>query len=462
MVNIKVAKGLDIPIKGKPEGHVSSVIPAGESSPHTPAQLALDLTPFQDVKFRLLVKVGDVVKVGQPLAEDKTSPGRVWVSPGAGVVKDIRRGLKRALRDIIIDVAKQEEFFQHPTVNPDTATREELIEALKGGGLFTNIRSRPFGRLADPGKAPRSIFVKALESAPFAPPAELQVVGYEKEFQTGLNALKKLTDGPVHLVHRKGSTSKAFTGAQRVEVHTAEGPHPVANASLHIQQIDPIHSSDAIVWTINALDVVSIGYFLSTGRAFTNRIISIAGPGVIPEKTGYFKVRNGYPIAPLISGRIIKGWMRLISGDPLMGHKVEAQDFLGYNDIVFCVVPENSHREFLHFFRLGTDKYSFSGAYVTGHLNNSDRSYDFTTNQHGEHRAFIDSSLYDKVQPLHIPTMLLVKAVMAEDYDLAEQLGLLEVDAEDFALPTFVCPSKMEMTDIIKSGLKAYAKEVSQ
>lgn len=462
MVHIKVTKGLDIPIKGKPEGSVRALVPAGGASSAPPALLALDLTPFSEIKFRLLVKVDDVVKIGQPLVEDKAVPGRVWVSPGAGVIKDIHRGLKRVLLTIVIEVAQQEDFYPHPAINVDTTSREELIEALKGGGLFANIRSRPFDLLADPTKMPRSIFVKATESAPFAPPADLQVVGHEKEFQVGLNALKKLTDGHVHLVYHKDSTCTAFLDAKNVQKHTVEGPHPSANPSLHIQHIDPIHSSDVTVWTLNARDVVSIGYFLSTGRPFTNRIISIAGPGIIPDRMGFFKIRNGYPIAPLISGRLQKGWMRLISGDPLMGHAVDAQAFLGYDDNVFCVIPENTHREFLHFFRLGTDKYSFSGAYLTGHLDNSERTYDFTTNQHGEHRAFIDSSLYNKVQPLHIPTMLLVKAVMAEDFDLAEQLGLLEVASEDFALPTFVCPSKMEMTDIIKRGLKAYAKEVLQ
>lgn len=460
-MHIKITKGLDIPVKGKPEGSIHPLVLGGEASDlSTPPLLALDLTPFPEVKFRLFVKVGDVVKTGEPLVEDKAVPGRVWVSPGAGTIKEIRRGPKRILLDIVIEVSSQEEPYQHATLNLEQATREELIDALKGGGHFANIRSRPFGFLADPRVKPRSIFVKALESAPFAPPAELQVIGYEKEFQTGLNALRKLTDGDVHLIYKKDTTCKAFLNAQHVQKHSAEGPHPVSNPSVHIQLIDPISSTDAAVWTINALDVVSMGYFLSTGRIFTSRVISIAGQGILPDRIGFFKVRNGSPIASLISGRLQKGWMRLISGDPLTGHQVNAEDFLGYYANVFCVIPENTHREFLHFFRLGTDKYSFSRAYVSGHLDNDDRSYDFTTSLHGEHRAFIDSSLYDKVQPLKIPTMPLVKAIMAEDYDLAEQLGLLEVASEDFALPTFVCPSKMEMTEIVKSGLRAYAKDL--
>lgn len=294
------------------------------------------------------------------------------------------------------------------------------------------------------------------------PPAELQVVGHEQEFQAGLTALSKLTDGKVHLVYRNGTTSKAFTDAKDVEKHTAEGPHPIANHSLHIQKIDRIKAPDQWIWTLNAHDVVAIGHLLTKGRCYIEKVISVAGPGILHDRVGYFRTRNGCPIADLIAGRIQKGPLRFISGDPLTGHKVAAEDFLGYYDYVFCVIPENTKREFLHFFGLGLNKYTFSGAYLSGHFDNENRAYDFTTNQHGERRAFIDSTLYDKVMPLEVPTMLLVKSVLAEDYELADLYGLLEVDSEDFALPTFVCPSKMEMTQIIKKGLKQYAKEILQ
>lgn len=460
MVHIKISKGLDIPINGKPAGDVKALIPSGHATQTPPTQVALDLKTFEDVKFRLLVKVGDTVKVGQPLAEDKGCPGRMFVSPAGGVVKDIRRGLKRSLQDIVIEVAPKEEFQEFAPLDPASASREELIQRLLEGGAFATIRSRPFNLLADPSKPPRSLFIKAVESAPLVPPAELQVAGYEKEFAAGLKALTKLTDGPVHLVYRHDTTAKAFKEATGVQKHTVEGPHPVGNPSLHIQHIDPIRSSDDVVWTLSAYDVVAIGFLLTRGRCLVERVISIAGPGVLSDRIGYFKVRSGIPVQQLTAGRIQKGSLRLISGDPLMGKKVSIEDFLGFYDTAFTVVPENVEREFLHFMGLGVDKYSFSRAYLSGHLDNKKREYAFTTNQHGEHRPFIDSSLYDQVMPLEVPTMLLVKAVMAEDFELAETLGLLEVDSEDFALPTFVCPSKMEMTDIIKIGLKQYAKEM--
>lgn len=462
MVHIKIKKGLDIPIKGKPKGDVRPNRPSGQSSSvEKPNLISLNLMPYEEVKFKLHAKVGDTVTLGQPIAEDKDSPGRMFVAPAAGTIKEVVRGYKRRILDIVIEVASTEELFDHGSIDVNSASREAIIEKLKAGGIFSHIYQRPFHLLADPTKEPRSIFVKALESAPFVPPSEMQVAGFEKEFQLGLDALTKLTKGKVHLVHRHGTDFRPFTNAENVEVHTAEGPHPVSNASVHIEKIDPIRSIDCVVWTLNAHDVVSIGYLLSTGKLHKERVISIAGPGILENQIGYYKARTGYPVSQLITGRVEKHQTpRFISGDPLTGHKVEADGFLCPNAFSFVAIPESQAREMLHFFRLGTDKYSFSRAYLSGHLNPKKHQWDFTTSQHGEHRAFIDPTLYDEVQPLNVPTMQLVKAVMAEDFDLAEELGLLEVSSEDFALPTFVCPSKMEMSDIIKTGLRRHAADV--
>lgn len=459
MVHIKVTKGLNIPIKGKPEGQLQTIVDSG----HVMASrlIGLDLTPFEDLKFKLLVKVGDVVKIGQPLLEDRSVSGLMFASPAGGVIKEIRRGLKRVLKDIIIELRHSEEQQDIGPLDVNSATRFQLIEKLKAGGLFPHIRKRPFNQMANPNHIPRAIFVKALESAPFVPCAKMQIQGYEKEFQIGLDALAKLTDGSVHLVYRKGSTCQAFTEAKGVQKHTAEGPHPVSNYSVHIHYISQIVSAEEVVWTLTAYDVACIGYLLSTGRYLIDKVISIGGPAVLPGKRGFFKGRAGYLIEDLIAGRIEHGVLRLISGDVLMGKKAEISDFLGFYHNTFSVIPENTDREFLHFLRLGSDKYTASGAYLSGHLNNENRKYDFTTSLHGERRAFVTSAPYEKVMPLRIPTMELVKSVMAEDYDLAEALGLLEVDAEDFALPTFVDPSKIEMVEIIDQGLKQHAKEVA-
>lgn len=462
MAHIEISRGLDIPIKGKPTGNVQSKL-GSEASPHiSHTFIALNLGFFEDVRFKLLTKIGDFVKIGEPLVEDKAISGRMWVSPASGVVAEVRRGLKRRLLNIVIKVSDNEDFLDHAPIDPASASREKIIGKLKIGGGFSRIRKRPFNTLADPHSIPRSIFVKALESAPFIPPAEMQVEGKEPEFQLGLDALAKLTDGRVHLVYHHKSACRSFTEAKNVERHTAQGPHPIGTHSVHIQHLDPITSPDDVIWTLNVHDVIAIGHLLKTGNCYINRVISIAGPGFIEGRTGYFKVREGIPLSNLLTNRLKKGFIRLISGDPMTGSKAEQDDFLGFHHFAFSAIPESTDREFLHFFRLGVNKYSFSKAYLSGHLNNEDNEYDFTTSLHGEPRAFIDPTLYDKVNPLAVSTMHLVKAVMAEDFDLAEELGLLEVDSEDFALPTFVCPSKMEMSEIIRQGIKKYSQEFSE
>lgn len=458
MVHIKIKKGLDIPIIGSPQDHSEAIVADGHLI--APQTVALNLNSFEEIRFRLLVKQGDVVKLGQPLVEDKASEGRYLVAPGAGIVKEIRRGAKRVLLDIVIELAQNEEIIKHPTLDPRSATREQLIAALKSGGLFAHIRKRPFNTLANPEQTPRCIFVKAIESAPFSVPAELQVQGYEQAFQAGLTALSRLTDGPVHLVYRQNTSSRAFYDAQDVVKHTAEGPHPIGSHSVHIHFIAPVQQVNDVIWTLNVKDVIGIGVLLTQGTYYTDRVVAIGGPGVVNGHTGFYRARAGFPISGLIAGRLQPGLQRLISGDVLTGRKVDTIDYLGFEDEAFCIIPENTAREFLHFFRLGIDKYTASKTYLSGHLSHSDREYFFNTSQHGEQRPFVIGSPYENVMPLPIPTIELVKAVQSENYDLASELGLLEVIPEDFALPVFVDPCKIDMMGIIQQGQKVYARDM--
>ncbi|NGX61773.1 MAG: Na(+)-translocating NADH-quinone reductase subunit A [Chlamydiae bacterium] len=449
-MRIRVKRGLDVPIRGKPERELEQL--------PTPKKIALNLDPFDDTRFRVLVKAGERVQIGQPLVESKAVSGQMFVSPAGGVVKEIRRGLKRRLLDLVIERDETEESLK--LTPPSSGNLEELLAFLLQGGAFPYIRMRPFHLVADPKHLPRDIFVSAVESLPFAPSAERQVEGHEEIFQTGLETLAKLTDGKVHLVYREGSTSKAFTEAREVEKHTISGPHPVGTTSLHIQKVAPIRSPEDFVWTLSSIGVLTLGKLMREGTYFTDRVLSLAGEGIIAERRGYLHGRAGMPVESLIANRITNEPLRLISGDPLVGVKVEARDFLGFYDTCFCAIPENTKRQLFHFLRLGLNKYSATKAYATGHAKPPKGGYSFSTNQHGEERAFIDGAIYEKVMPLHIPTMQLVKAILSEDFEHAEELGLLEVAPEDFALPTFICPSKIEMIDIVKKGLHLYSKEM--
>ncbi|SCA62961.1 Na(+)-translocating NADH-quinone reductase subunit A [Chlamydiales bacterium SCGC AG-110-P3] len=455
MAHIKVNAGLDVPIEGSPsEG-------GGEDLEKlaSPREVSLNLHPFEWVKFKLLVKAGDKVKLGQPLVYDKMHEKRKFVSPAGGVVKEVRRGLKRRLLDIVIEVDEKGGATEHNVMDASKASRQEIIDRLLEGGGFAHIRHRPFNLLANYEQTPRSIFVKAIESAPFAPTAELQVSGHEAEFQAGLTALSRLTEGDVHLVHHVDSNCDAFTKASDVQIHTVEGPHPAGNLSVHISNIDPINQVDDVIWTVDVVDAITIGSLLLRGVYYTDRVLAIGGSGITESKRAFVRGRMGHPIGALIAGRNDKGLLRMISGDVLMGQKVEVDDFIHFNHTVFSVIPESIERELLHFFRLGVNKYTHSRTYLSGLLKPGSRSYRFTTSLHGEHRGMVDGAVYQEVMPLQIPVLALVRAVQGRDWELADSLGLLEVDGEDFALPTFVCPSKTEMVDIIKGALHHQAAE---
>jgi len=455
MVAIRIKKGLDVPIEGEPTGDVEPIMINGQMV--RPKKVALDLSCFGEVRFKLLVKPGDVVKLGQPLVFDKKLEERVFVSPGCGIVTEVKRGLKRRLLSIEIELNDNEERVTFDALSP-TGSREQLIKRLLEGGVFPHIRQRPFDLLADSKATPRAIFVKVVESAPFTVSPEMQVVGWEKEFEAGLQALGQLTEGKVHLVHKEGCTYEPFVNASGVEVHSISGPHPSGNVSVHIHHIDPVKKLNDTVWTVDVIGVIAIGYLLLKGSYFTDRVIAVGGSGVVEGRQKFLKGRAGMPVTTLIDGRVPKGEVRFISGDPLMGHQVESDEGIGFYHTTLSVIPKRQGQEFMHFLGIGMDKFTASGTYLSGHLKG--RLYPFDTNQHGERRAFVIGAPYDKVMPMRLNTMQLVKSVMAQDFDLAEILGLLEVAPEDFALPTFVCPCKIEMVDIIKDGIRGYVQEV--
>jgi Na+-transporting NADH:ubiquinone oxidoreductase subunit A len=204
--------------------------------------------------------------------------------------------------------------------------------------------------------------------------------------------------------------------------------------------------------------VIAVGHLLLRGRVFIDRVISVAGAGIVEGRTGYFKGREGFPVTALINGRLPKGEVRFISGDPLMGSQVESTGFIGYQQTALSVIPKRQGQAFAPFLLPGFSRYTASRTYLSSLFRN--RKYPFDTNNHGEHRFFVIGAPYDKVMPMRINTRQLVKSVMAEDFDLAEVLGLLEVAPEDFALPTFVDPCKNEMVQIVREKLAVYAQEV--
>jgi len=442
-MQIKIKKGLNVPIEGKPETFKGEITSAGLT--------ALDIQSLPLQRLKPLKKEGESVLKGEPLLEDKDVLGRVCISPTSGKVKEIKRGLKRSITTVVIE-KESEEHYQYESF--DISSKEKILTFLNSTGLLMGIQMRPFGLIARADTPPKKIFVRAIESYPFAVPCSLQVEGYEKAFQQGLSLLSELVDGNIHLVMDENEEATAFTGAIDVNKHTFSGPHPSGLSSVHIHHIDPIVSVDDIAWTLGVVEVLAIGHLLEEKIHYLKRVCSIGG-SVNPEKIGYYKVDAGISIKELLNEEIDQN-TRLISGNPLFGHPVSIDDYLGFFDTTLSVLRHEEKRKFLHFLRFFRKEYTATRAYAS-FLSNK-RPVSFTDKKHGELRAFINSEMYDKVMPMNIPTVLLIKSLIAEDYETAVKLGLLEVVPEDFALASFVCPSKIEMVSIVEQKLDQFYK----
>jgi Na+-transporting NADH:ubiquinone oxidoreductase subunit A len=320
------------------------------------------------------------------------------------------------------------------------------------------VRERPFHRIADGARAPKSIFVNAMNTAPFRPDAHVVVEGKGEAFQAGLNALTRLTDGPVHLCvdAKKKCRSDAITQAANVSLAFFAGPHPSGNTSTHIHALDPILPGD-LVWTLRASDVLLIGEFLTSGRFPATRTVMLAGDGVKEEFRGYATLPAGAPLSVLFDGVLAEGEQRIIRGDTLCGEKADLAGSLRFADQGFVVLPEDRERHFLGWYAPTTEQFSdhkvVPSAWLKGKL------FQFGTNRRGSLRAMVLTGIYDKYVPLDIWVDALSRACLAQDTAEAISLGILESVPEDFALCTFACPSKTDFGQIVGETLALIEQE---
>jgi len=455
MANFTISKGLDIKLAGSPEALITQ---AAEAS-----QVAVYPTEYVGVKPRLKVKEGDSVKRGSPLIFDKKNPSFQVCSPAGGKVLKIEFGKRRLLERIIVEVSKQEEVESFPKYSADQLLgldREKLLTHLQQTGLLALIIARPFSRMANASVKPKSIFVNAINKAPFQPDVNFVILGQENAFQAGLNALARLTDGRVHLcLDGNRENVPALKDAKNVEIHSFAGPHPAGNSSVHIHHIDAISPGD-IVWTVKAQDVILIGQLLVNGEYPAGRVVTLGGPAVKNGAARHYRTRLGAPLSTILSDKLENTEVRIIGGDIFAGTAASADSYLRFYDRGFTVLVEDRERHFLGWLAPGHNRLSTSRTFISTWLGwNKTKTWALGTNQRGEHRPMVLTGLYDKYLPMNIMADYLVRAVLARDADEAIALGLLETDPEDFALCAFVCPSKMDLCSIIRKGLDQVEKE---
>lgn len=443
-----IKKGLDINLLGEAEKTVVDL------NNHL---FAVKPTDFNDCFPKLLVQEGDEVKAGSSLFMDKYRSEILFSSPVSGKVKEIKRGAKRKILEVIVESDGKNESVDFGASDITKIGRDEIIEKLLKSGTWPVIRQRPYSVIANPKDEPKSIFVPAFESGPLAPDYDLLLHGHGEEFQAGLDVLKKLTSGKVYLnVHAKKTFSKVFLNAKNVEINSFQGPHPVGNVSVHINRLDPINKGD-IVWYVNPQDILIIGRLFTTGKYDTTKMVALTGSEV--KRPKYYKIQKGASIADMVADNTTDVEIRYISGNVLTGTAIEKDGFAGYYDNQITLIPEGNFSEFLGWISPGFGKFSFSKTFPT--FLSPNKKYRLNTNMHGGKRAYVLTSIYEKVFPFDIFPILLIKAILVEDIDSMENLGIYEIDDEDFALCEVVDVSKTDIQQIVRNGLDLIRKEMS-
>ncbi len=443
---IKIKKGLDINLKGK----ANEVMLSGGNS----ETYAIVPDSFNGITPKVIAKVGDKVKAGSVLMIDKNHPEIKFVSPVSGEVIAVNRGEKRKVLNIVVKPETQIEYEDFGKKNVTSLNGDQVKEALLNAGMWPYIKQRPYDRVANPQDTPRDIFVSAFYSAPLAPNFDFVVKGQEADFQTGLDALAKLTSGKVYVGVKNGSSIKP----KGVEVVEFEGPHPAGNVGVQINHIKPINKGE-IVWVVNPADVIIIGRLFNKGVTDFTRLVAITGSQ--SSERGYIKSMVGATIASLVKGKMIPGSNRIISGNVLTGTKVTENDYLYAYDNQITIIPEgDDEHELLGWAMPRFNQFSNSHTYFSWLLGKS-KEYVMDARIKGGKRAMILSNEYDQVFPMDIMPEYLLKAIIAFDIDKMENLGIYEVAPEDFALCEFVDTSKIEIQKIVRDGLNLLYKEMN-
>ena len=444
-----IKKGLDLPITGEPE----QVIEDGNKVSSV-AILGMD---YVGMKPTMLVGVGDEVKLGQILFTDKKNPGVVFTSPGAGVVKAINRGAKRVLQSVVVELkgAAQLTFEKYKEAELNDLTAKQVKENLLASGLWTTLRTRPYGKIPAVDSKPRSIFVTAIDTSPLAANPVIIIKERSDDFVHGLKVIAKLTEGNTYFC--KATGADIAIGNAKVSVAEFSGPHPAGLPGTHIHLIDPV-SIDKFVWHLDYQAVIAIGALFTTGKIKVERVVSLAGPTV--TKPRLIRTRVGANTDDLVAGQLADVENRVISGSVLYGHLAsDWAAFLGCYNTQISVLQEGRARELFGWIVPGKDKYSALNVYTSSVDRKLNRKFPLTTDKNGSNRAIVPVGVYEAVMPLDILPTPLLKALVVGDSDQAQLLGCLELDEEDLSLFTFVDPGKHDFAPVLRANLTKIEKE---
>jgi Na+-transporting NADH:ubiquinone oxidoreductase subunit A len=430
---IKTSKGLNLPISGTPDPIISD-------TPNV-TSVSLLANDFVGMKPTMMVKVGDIVKRGTKLFEDKKNPGIFFTSPAGGTVKDINRGDKRKFLSVEVEVSENEdaEYFEYEN------TSEGLTELLINTGLWNAFRTRPFNRTPKVGSLPDAVFVNACDTNPLSVDPYFIIDQDRDDFKNGLEALTRLFSCPIHCTYQNNNFE---INVDKINYCQVSGPHPAGLSSTHISQLYPV-SINKIAWTINYQDIISLGYLLKNKSLRTHKIIALGGPSVF--KPSLISARISGNIDQLTAGKIDNN-SRVVSGSLIYGHASEGiMNYLGFYDSIISAIPDEANDIFLNWLMPGSNLHSKLNVFSSSLL--KPNKFTFNVSLNGGDRAIVPVGSYDEILPMDILVPQLLKALVVGDIEQAVELGMLELAPEDLALASYICPSKYDYCSILANNL---------
>jgi Na+-transporting NADH:ubiquinone oxidoreductase subunit A len=465
----KIEKGLDLPIPGKPIQVIRGTSPC--------TRVALLADDYPGMKPRMHVAEGDQVKRGQLLFEDRKMPGVLHTAPGAGRVLAIHRGERRALQSVVIDLSDGERagspgddefarFESYTGADPNTLSGEQLRALLVESGLWTAIRARPFSKVPSPESQADALFITAMDTNPLAPLPEAALADRREDFRLGTILLTRLLDAPTYLCVAEHSELPGLFTEEKpasLKIEHFAGPHPAGTPGLHIHTLRPV-SRERSAWYIGYQDVAAVGALARTGRLDVTRVISIAGPSVADPRLETSRI--GACVSEAVATDVARASaendgkeVRVISGSVLSGKRThgEAFDFLGRYERQISLLEEDREHVFLGWLSPGPDLFSVANIYLSKIF--KPKRFRFTTNTNGSQRAMVPIGQYEKVMPMDLMPTFLLRSLIIGDAERAEALGVLELDEEDLALCTYVCPGKVNYGPILRKNLEIIEKE---
>ena len=453
-----VKKGLDLPITGAPEQRIDS--------PKLVTKVAIAAQDYVGLKPTMFVEEGHEVVRGQSLMEDKKNPGVVYTAPGAGRVVAVNRGKKRALLSVVIELNERERngqpsdedfvaFESYKGSDVSTLNRDDIQDLMVESGMWTCLRTRPYSKVPVLDRDPDAIFVTAVDSNPLAPDVDVVIEGHEDDFRLGLNCVAKLTSGTTFVCVAPGSKVPVST-QQGIRYEEFAGKHPCGTVGYHIHTLRPVNR-EREVWHLHYQDVIALGRLFRTGRLDVERVISLAGPQV--NNPRLIRTRWGASLEELCAGELKEGENRTINGSVWSGRTAvgDVVGYLGRFAHQVSVLREGREREFIGWLTPGVERFSTLNIYVSRLL--SGKRFDFTTSTNGSERAMVPIGTYEEVMPFDLLPTFLLRALAAKDVEKAEELGVMELDEEDLALCTFVCPGKYEYGPLLRTMLTDIEKE---